>query len=76
MIRFVFGPDNDRSGEKYALKAREMVEAIGGRVCGIIDSANLGLPTGGDCVDWFQTHPDATLETILAFTSATTHFRS
>lgn len=50
-------PDNDAPGMRYAQHCIAALREIGATV-DVIDVAKLGLPEGGDAVDWLEQHPD------------------
>lgn len=52
-------PDNDAPGIEHAERVAVTLRAIGCKVESI-DAAALGLPEGGDCVDWLKANPGAT----------------
>ena len=51
-------PDHDQAGQKYANDWAAILTELGCSFT-IIDAAALGLPEGGDCVDWLAAHPEA-----------------
>ena len=61
----VLWPDNDGPGFAYAAAVSQRLAQIGCTV-ETIDAASIGLPEGGDCVDWLQSHKKATAEQIIA----------
>lgn len=63
--RVTIWPDNDQEGQTYAttLSGRLQGQA---EVMDIVDVCALGLGAKEDCVDWFDQHPDATLEQLLS----------
>lgn len=52
-------PDNDKPGFEHGERVAEKLRALG---CNVetIDAAALGVPEGGDCVDWLKVHPGST----------------
>jgi hypothetical protein len=52
-------PDNDRPGIEHAQRVAVKLQALACNV-EMIDARALGLPEGGDCVDWLKAHPGAT----------------
>jgi putative DNA primase/helicase len=58
-------PDNDEVGIRYAEQVRTKLEALGCLV-EILDAASLNLSEGGDCVDWLEANPAATVADILS----------
>lgn len=56
----VLWPDNDGPGTQYGRAAAAELSKIGATV-EVIDAAKLGLPVGGDVVDWHEAHQDATM---------------
>lgn len=56
-------PDFDHPGRRYAEAVTAALLPLGCTVR-IIDVARLGLPDGGDVVDWLRMHPDATKSDI------------
>src|SRR5262245_11194245 len=56
----VVWPDNDQPGIDHAERVAEMLVELGCNV-EIIDAKALGLPEHGDCVDWLNANPDATV---------------
>ena len=51
-------PDNDPAGRKFA---DDWAAILSGLSCSfhVVDVHALGLPEGGDCVDWLAAHPEA-----------------
>ena len=58
-------PDNNEAGFMYGKNAAEKLHTLGCTV-ETIDSAALGLPDGGDFVDWLHAHPDAMPDDLMA----------
>jgi hypothetical protein len=58
-------PDNDAVGIRYAEQVRAKLEALGCRV-EMLDAASLNLSEGGDCVDWLEANPVASVADILS----------
>lgn len=63
--RCVLWPDADNPGAGYAARVAERLRALGCTVA-VIDVGPLGVPDGGDCVDWLAQHPDATAAEVQA----------
>ncbi|MFM7294581.1 MAG: AAA family ATPase, partial [Burkholderiales bacterium] len=63
-------PDNDEPGRKFADDWAAILSGLG---CpfSVIDVDALGLPEGGDCVDWLAAHPDADSAMIEALPLST-----
>ena len=61
----VIWPDQDAPGWDYLSAVTKKVQGIASAVRWI-DSDELNLPEHGDCVDWLQTHPEATAASIHA----------
>jgi putative DNA primase/helicase len=51
-------PDHDEPGRKFAKEWEAILSGLG---CAfrVVDVDALGLPEGGDCVDWLAAHPEA-----------------
>ncbi|MBK8131468.1 MAG: AAA family ATPase [Gammaproteobacteria bacterium] len=58
-------PDNDKSGEHYALAVTAALEPLG-CVVRVLDVEPLDLPPEGDAVDWLAANPDASAADVLA----------
>ena len=63
--RVIVWPDHDAPGQAHAQRVADRVTALGG-TAEWIDVAALGLPEGGDVVDYLSTHPDATAADLEA----------
>lgn len=61
----ILWPDNDEAGESYISDVATILERMGVRYS-VIDISGLGLPPGGDVVDWVQEHPQAALADLHA----------
>lgn len=58
--RCVLWPDHDKTGKDYGARVAERLRTKDSPV-EVIDVARLGLPNGGDFVDWLAAHPEVTL---------------
>jgi hypothetical protein len=63
--RVTIWPDNDQPGRDYAEAVRRILLGLGASVT-VIDAAALGLPDGGDAVDWLAERPNAAGRDIAA----------
>jgi hypothetical protein len=61
----IIWPDNDTAGARYGDEVALALSELGCAVR-IIEVERLGLPQKGDCVDWLERNPNATVEQILA----------
>jgi DNA polymerase III delta prime subunit len=57
-------PDRDAAGIAHGERVAARLRAMGCRV-EVVDIDALGLPSGGDAVDWLRAHPDATADDLL-----------
>ena len=64
MIRVVVVPDNDEPGRKYAATVAGIVAKLNVPVS--ILTLPLGLPAGGDVVDWIRSQPHRTPDELQA----------
>ncbi len=60
----VIWPDADEPGAKYAQDVARVLQGLGCSI-EIVDVEALGLPKGGDCVDWLTAHPSATAADVM-----------
>ena len=51
-------PDNDEAGRKFAEDWAAILSSLD-CTFRVVDVKALGLPEGGDCVDWLAAHPEA-----------------
>lgn len=61
--KIIIWPDNDDAGKRYAESVTKILKT---QNCSIqyVDIQKLNLPTKGDCIDWLEDHPGATLQDI------------
>lgn len=61
--KIIIWPDNDDAGKRYAEAVSKILKV---QNCSIqyVDIQQLNLPPKGDCIDWLENHPDATLQDI------------
>lgn len=62
----IIWPDYDEPGIKYAQTVYTNLVSLGCKVT-VLDPKTLGLSQGGDCVDWLNDNPQATLANIHSF---------
>jgi len=59
-------PDMDDGGIRYGNIVAGILKEYADTVAEIIDAAALELPEKGDCVNWLEAHPQATIDDLLA----------
>lgn len=71
----VVWPDNDTAGMEHGRRVAEKLRAIGCSV-EVIDAGVLGLPDGGDCVNWLEERPFAEAKDLAKLPRAREERRS
>jgi hypothetical protein len=64
--RVIVWPDNDAPGAKYGAAVAHLARKAGAASVRSIDVTTLGLPAGGDVVDWIAAHPGTGLRDLEA----------
>jgi hypothetical protein len=76
--RVIVWPDNDAPGAKYAADVVRLARGAGAVSIQVLDVSALGLPAGGDVVDYLAAHPETglrELETLTVVPEPTTTHR-
>ncbi len=61
----ILWPDNDAPGENYVKQVSIQLKPLSCKLDSI-NIKNLNLPISGDCIDWLQANPSATIDDLLA----------
>ena len=70
--RVMVWPDADTPGAKYAADVARLAREAGAAEVKVLDVAGLGLPAGGDVVDYLAAHPGASLRDLEALVTTPT----
>ncbi len=70
--RVTVWPDNDTPGTRYAADVARLAREAGAAEVKVLDVAGLGLPAGGDVVDYLAAHPGASLQDLEALPAGAT----
>lgn len=62
----IIWPDNDDPGKRYGEAVYKILLEEFRTTAKIIDVAKLGLEVGGDCVNWLEAHPNATVDDLFS----------